>query len=183
MSFDSAIGDVYSSPTRGSRNGSTTAAAAAAAASAVTAAAAASQLVAADDGLDREYYDLTTATSEEASAAIFRATTPPSFSAAPPDEASAADAAVHDVISFDIVNLGDDEFGFRLPDNTVVDSDGNHRHKGEFTFFKMSLFYWNHIDRTGWYAKTFFCNPDELEFISLHFFCVYHLLLQFCWIF
>ena len=130
MSFDSAIGDVYSSPTRGSRNGTTTAAAAAASASAATAAAAASQ-VAADDGLDREYFDLTTATSEEASAAIFRATTPPSFSAAPSEETSAADAAVHDVISFDIVNLGDDEFGFRLPDNTVVDSDGNHRHKGE----------------------------------------------------
>ena len=100
---------------------------------------------AADEGLDREYFDLTTATSEEASAAIFRAMTPPSGGLLCSSAAGMAGLAGGGVggetgdgspiggplAAFDIVNLGDDEFGFRLPDNTVVDSTGNQtRHKG-----------------------------------------------------
>ena len=91
MSFDSAIGDVYStSPSRIS--------------SAVY-----------DEGLDKEYIDLATVSSGEASAAVISATTPPTTTLSTEN------------LTFDIINLGDDEFGFRLPDNTVVDSSGNHR--------------------------------------------------------
>ena len=96
-----------------------------------------------DEGLDREYFDLTTASTEEASAAIFRATTPPSAhhqvhygggggSASGGDGVpSYPNATDCPLAAFDIVNLGDDEFGFRLPDNTVVDSTGNQSHKGD----------------------------------------------------
>ena len=94
-----------------------------------------------DEGLDREYFDLTTASTEEASAAIFRATTPPSAhhqvhcgsgggNASGDGVPSYSNATDCSLAAFDIVNLGDDEFGFRLPDNTVVDSTGNQSHKG-----------------------------------------------------
>ena len=105
-----------------------------------------------DEGLDREYFDLTTVSTEEASAAIFRATTPPSAhhqvhcggggenasgDGVPGSYSNAADCPL---AAFDIVNLGDDEFGFRLPDNTVVDSTGNQSHKGDSrTWFGIGL--------------------------------------------
>ena len=107
-----------------------------------------------DEGLDREYFDLTTASTEEASAAIFRATTPPSAhhqvhcggggnasgGDGVPSYSNATDCPL---AAFDIVNLGDDEFGFRLPDNTVVDSTGNQSHKGDSSQFKNVI--WNRI--------------------------------------
>ena len=101
-SLDSAIGDVYSAQTPPRLTRD------------------GSQDGPQDDGLDREFLDLTTASREAASDAIQRATTPPSGAV------STGGAG-----SFDIVVLGDDEFGFRLANDVVVDSSGMVTNKGQ----------------------------------------------------